>query len=182
MVTELSATFVARMIFGLGRRLDGEVLFVGRLIAMQGQQAPAVSSARVEPQAVWTRRISAAPGRKTSTCPSSFCALLFAEYRSDLLLQRLAECGVYSMARGYCRPSERMTRASPRYAAIGRGIERRGHDDQPQVRTFGKLQTAQEREREIAFEVTFMEFVEHHDGHAIERGVREQPRASRRLR
>jgi len=44
----------------------------------------------------------------------------------------------------------------------GRGVQRCGHRQQPQIAAPGLLQAAQQGECEIAFETPLVEFVEHH--------------------
>ena len=49
-----------------------------------------------------------------------------------------------------------------------RGVEGRGHHDEAKVRARGLLEAAKQREGEVAFEMAFVEFVEHYGAHAIE--------------
>ena len=56
----------------------------------------------------------------------------------------------------------------------GRGIQRGRHHDQAQIPPARSLQTAQQRQRQIALEVPLVEFVEHHAADALQIGIREQ--------
>ena len=56
----------------------------------------------------------------------------------------------------------------------GRRVQRRRHHHQLEVGTAGALQAAEQREREIAFQVALVEFIQHHGRHALQRRFRKQ--------
>jgi hypothetical protein len=56
----------------------------------------------------------------------------------------------------------------------GRGIERGGHHYQSQIGTAGELQTAEQRQCQVALQVAFVKLVEHHAACAFEVGVGKQ--------
>ena len=62
-------------------------------------------------------------------------------------------------------------RAAAEEVGDGAGVEGGGHDDDAEVGAFGLLETADEGEREVGFEVAFVEFVEDHDADAFEFGI-----------
>ena len=117
-VTELSATFVARISLRASR-VHGAILLFGRQTAMQGQhQQPRPPRQQPRTRAC-ARRISAAPGRNTRMSPGA--ARRSAAPRASPTccfewLWRVGRCWIESSNR---RPSERTTGQSPRYCATG---------------------------------------------------------------
>ena len=128
--------------FPLLRRPHGAVLFLGRLVAMQGQQQPAVSAGE----------------RRTGGLPT---ADFGCSGQEDEHVARQPAGGQPFQGRGPLRFERRggmrrildfqriltalglyHTRAT-QVLRHGSGVERGGHDEQAQVRTLGPLETAQ---------------------------------------
>ena len=96
--------------------------------------------------------------------------------RPPALPRGTAECGVYSISSGCCRPADRRTAcaSSRQVRRDRRGVECRRHHHQLEIGPPRALQPAQQRQRQIAFQMALVEFVEHHAGHALERRVAQQ--------
>ena len=56
----------------------------------------------------------------------------------------------------------------------GRGVERRRHHDNPQIRPLGALQAAQQGQRQIGFQMPLVKFVQDHGVHAGEQRIGDQ--------
>ena len=147
-------------------RPHGAVLFLGRLIAVQRQQQPAVACgqrragrlraadfgrAGQEDQHVALLRTPGQP-------PQRGGHLLFERRRGVrrvLDFQRvLAALGAH-----HARVAQ--------VCGHGRGIERGGHHHQAQIGPAGALQAAEQRQRQVAFQVALVELVEHHGSRCV---------------
>ena len=168
-VSAVSATLVASTTRRRGPRAERALLLVERLVAVQRHDvdvraAPASASA--------VRRISAAPGRKTSTSPGSASTRA---HRRRRRARRAAPRG----GSGAVLERDRMRaalRGEHRGVAAGSarerlGVERRRHDDELQVGPHGLLQLAHDGEREVALQVALVELVEHDDADVLEERV-----------
>ena len=70
-----------------------------------------------------------------------------------------------------CRPQHGQRAARSEVRRDRRRIERRRHHDDLQIRPARTLQPPQQRQREIAFQMPLVEFVEHHAPHALQSRV-----------
>ena len=171
MVTELSATLVERMTFGRSAGDTARSCSAGERSPWRGRTSRPNRDANGS-MARAARRISAAPGRNTSTSPPTLRAEL--ERRSSAAAtcssSGAGECGVYSIARSYSLPSDRRIGQPPRILGNGRGIESRRHDDQSVVR-----ESSKQRQSQIGIEMPLVELVQDHRADAGQRGIGQQP-------
>ena len=126
---------------------------------------------------VSVRRISAAPGRNTSSEPCS------ARKPRCNGLHHLALNGRALIAPDIARLHRKGAalafdhRRVAKQSRHARAVERRRHHQDFQILAQALLHIARQRQPEIGIERPFMEFVEQHGGNAIERGIVEhQPR------
>ena len=102
--------------------------------------------------AVRAPRPPALPGaRRNAACTRS---------RADTGVLPTASTGVHAVAAQVRRDRRR--------------VERRRHDDDPQIGPPRALQAPQQRQREVAFQMPLVEFVEHHAAHALQLRVAQQ--------
>ena len=177
MVTEVSATLVERITLRRGPGRTARSCSSGERSPWSGRTS-SPSRAAKEAQACAARRISAIPGRKTSTSPSGVSVTTrrtVEATRSSSRSSRAASAGERcSTATSKSRPSERTDGASEE-AGHRRRVERGRHDDELQIRARGLLEAAQQRQRQVALEVALVELVEHDHAHAGQAGLGDQP-------
>ena len=70
-----------------------------------------------------------------------------------------------------CRPKHGQRLRGAKVLRDRRRVQRGGHDDDLEIRPARPLQAPQQGQREIAFEMALVEFVEHHAPHAREVGI-----------
>ena len=96
------------------------------------------------------------------------------ERRGDLVFQRRGRMRrVLDLERVLTafRPKHGQRLRGRKVLRDGRRVQRGGHDDDLEIRPARPLQAPQQGQREIAFEMAFVEFVEHHASHAREVGI-----------
>ena len=139
-------------------------------MSMSGSRTRSFSSVSV-------RRISPAPGRKTSSEPGSARKPRVDRVRHLLLDARAriaAEIARLDRKAAALALDHRRIAKQRRHP---RAIERRRHHQQLQILAQALLRVARQRQAEIGIERALVEFVEQHGGDAVERGiVEDQPR------
>ena len=124
-----------------------------------------------------TRRISAPPGRKTSTLPPPHRARAGSPPRHRPRTARAAGRSRWRISTGKLRPALATTGASPRSRATWLAVERRRHHQQAQILAQMPARIQRQRQAQIGFEAALVELVEDDQADAVERGiVLDQPR------
>ena len=159
--------------FAAVARADGTVLFVGRLIAMEGQDDEAGALGKRGAGGLGAADFGGA-GKEDQQVAAGFSAKGALDGGSDLLLEGGGGVGrVFDLERIAAAFGAHDARAI-QVRGDGRGIERGGHDDEAQVGALGALEAAEKSEGEVAFEVTLVEFVEDDGAGAVEERVCEE--------
>ena len=170
-VTEVSATLVATMI---RRRAPAACEARDPARPRRAIRAAAASSAsrprrRGHCISSIARRISNAPGRKHSTSPLSCGA------SASATASATDAPGAYDTSSGYSRPGHVDDRTAAEKRGHGRGVERRRHDDDPEV-VAGAPGLLRKRDGEIGVNAALVELVEHDGPEIREQRILLQPR------
>ena len=152
---------------GGGRWRDGTVLLLGRLVAVQGKHAPTLPARDGGASSLGAADL-ARPGQKHKHVPGVPA--------SGEPLQRARD--PFLDGRGRVRRVLDFKRVLAPFAANHartaqirgdrRGIERRRHHHDAEVGPRGALEADQKGEREVAFEVALVEFVQHDTAGALQ--------------
>ena len=152
---------------------DSAVLLLGRLVAVKGEEEPAVPLGERGGSGLRSADFGAA-GKKyqhVSLVAAGGCAFerggnLLLEWRGGV--RRVLDFERILAAFGAEDPGV------PEVLSNGRGLQSGRHHDQAEVGAAGALEPAEQGEREVAFEVPLVEFIEDDGAGAIEKGVREE--------
>ena len=181
MVTDVSATLVDRITLrrppGSGRTAR---FWSGSDISPCSGTTAKRSPASASPSASAARRISPAPGRKTSRSPVGLVADRAPHRRGDLLRQRPRVGLRQVLDRDVERaPLGAHARARPALLVVEKrahriGLQRGRHDADPEIGTRARAQRAHQRQRQVAGDVSLVELVEHDRGDAGQRRLGQQ--------
>ena len=159
---------------GLGAGGDGAVLLFGRLIAVEGQELPPVTAGQGRAGGLRAADFER-PGQEDQDMSARARGRRGVRARRPPGLpaaRRNAACTRFR-AGADVLPTEARAggAAAPRYSRDRRGVQGGGHDDDLEIGPPRALQAPQQGQREIAFEMALVEFVEHHAAHARQIGV-----------
>ena len=164
---------VARMILRRSAGPQRAVLILGgqRAVRTEARRAPFLRPAGST--ACWTRRISAIPGRKTSTWPA--CGRSSRTSRTTgataLGTGRTRRAGDTPGRRETTAPRPRTTGQSSRNRATGSGVERRRHHHDDQIGSNVPPDFSQQGQGQVGVQAPFVELVEHHGADRLEERI-----------
>ena len=171
-VTELSATFVARISFRCAAGEIARSCSLGDRLPCRGSISNPARRATASHSRI-ARRISAAPGRNARMSPE--CCSPISSSTASLTC---TSSGLGEYGRCCDRKLEQLSLgahdgATAKILRNRIGIEGRRHHHNSQIGP-RPLQALQQCQREIAFKVALMELVEHDGGHALQRWIGKQ--------
>ena len=173
MVTELSATLVDRITLRPVGGRHGAVLLGRRKIAVKRQDQQAQSRRQ------WLDRSRGPPdlggaGQEYQHVAGDAALRETLERRGHLLFERRGRVRRVLDREIVQLAFRAQDRAVAQVLRNGRGVERRRHDDQPQIGLV-LLQPPQQRQRQIGIEMPLMKLVQDHRADAGQRGIGQQP-------
>jgi hypothetical protein len=150
---------------------DGAVLLLGRLVAVERKERPAVTAGKGVAGGLRAADLVGS-GEEDEDVTGRIAKTV--KGAGDLLLDgRGGVRRVLDLEREVAAFGAENASAAEK-AGDGRGVEGRGHDDEAEIGARGLLEAAEEGEGEVAFEVALVELVEDDGAGAVESRVGEE--------